>query len=161
MRGVEGSSVKRLYRSLAVANGVKGFRRDVASGDNVNVSLNVGNSILYGLALSVVSCLGLSPALGIIHQGSHRAFVLDVADMFKPVVSIPVAFRSFRAEDPVAFTRRKVREKISGKNIVYEMVNIVQEAFAPYLAQSDEFDTLIQGASEEDVIFGHINYGKE
>lgn len=159
MRGLEGSYIKCLYRSLSSSNGIKGFRRDVTSEDNVNVSLNVGNSILYGLALSVISCFGMSPALGVIHQGSHKAFVLDLADIFKPIVSIPVAFNSYAESDPVAFTRKRVREEISRNEVALKMIETVQDAFAPHVRSSDNQDTLIVGKTEEDVVFGHTNYG--
>ncbi|MDR4156987.1 type I-E CRISPR-associated endonuclease Cas1, partial [Bacillus cereus] len=66
MRGLEGRTIRNVYKAQAKKYGIKGFRRDSNGDDVVNVSLNLANSILYGCAGAACSAIGVNPALGII-----------------------------------------------------------------------------------------------
>lgn len=154
LRGLEGRRVRDEYRRRSAQNRVAGFRRDTTSDDPVNVGLNIGNSILYGLAGSVCSALGLNPALGIIHNGDVRAFLFDLADVYKSTITIPVAFASTSEKDPALFVRRKVRQLIRREEIFTSMTNLVMNLLHPYLG-AVEADTLID---EDENVLGHTNY---
>lgn len=98
LRGREGARVRRVYRECSERFNVPWQRRDYdpndfSSGDAINQALSAANACLYGAIQAVVLSLGLSPALGFIHNGHHRAFVYDVADLYKADVTIPLAFR--------------------------------------------------------------------
>jgi len=51
---------------------------------------------LYGIILSVTHSLGLSPKIGFIHSGCPLPFIYDIADIYKPEVSIDLAFKLTR-----------------------------------------------------------------
>jgi CRISPR-associated protein Cas1 len=103
LRGMEGRRVRELHD----------WRRAHDGTDPVNVAMNVANAMLYGVAGSVVNALGLSPALGFVHSGNARAFVLDVADLYKAVTSVPTAFACHASGSPADDARRSMREYLS------------------------------------------------
>ena len=95
LRGMEGARVKAQYASLAKRHGLPRWRRNrgnLGDLDPVNEALNYANTALYGVVNAVVLALGLSPGLGVVHRGNRQAFVLDIADLYKAEVTIPLAF---------------------------------------------------------------------
>ena len=60
--------------------------------DAPNLALNVLNTCLYGVVEAAVNATGMSPALGCIHHGSRLSFVLDIADLYKTPIAVPLAF---------------------------------------------------------------------
>lgn len=160
MRGLEGTFMRNLYKTLSSSAGVK-FKRDTTGEDPANVSLNIGNSVLYGLAGSVCATLGLSPSLGIIHRGNVKSFLLDVADVYKPRVTIPIAFQAHLHEDPIQFTRRAVRKEIEAQGLMEQMLKLVMDVLEPHIQTNNNTDQLILGATEVDIVPGHTNYGRE
>lgn len=153
LRGLEGQAVKSEYARLRKKHRIP-FKRDHLSVDPVNASLNLGNSLLYGVARAVCSALQLSPALGIIHQGHANAFLFDLADVYKLKITVPVAFASASAEDPMAFTRRHVRSGIHSRKAMAGMLEISQRIFAPYAEMSSEGLFNGEGAAVQ----GHRNH---
>jgi len=139
LRGVEGYRVKGVYSKMAKKYQVKNFRR-VSQGakDDINVCLNIANSILYGVALNIVMSMSLNPALGIIHEGTSGAFLYDLADAFKVDISIPASFEASTQKDPIAATRRMVREKLYGGNVLKKMFELTQTILEPYVAGGKE-----------------------
>lgn len=156
LRGLEGQMMRTEYRTLAQKYGVK-FHRDTAATDPVNLGLNLGNSILYGVAASVCSALSLNPALGIIHQGDARALLYDLADVYKQSITLPVAFASIKETDPAAFVRRKVRAVISQRHLLDDMLVTTMRVLTPHLGTS-EGDVLLD---EKGTVEGHTNYAEE
>ncbi|WP_025273593.1 type I-E CRISPR-associated endonuclease Cas1e [Haloglycomyces albus] len=98
MFGREGTRVRRLYTWHAERTGVPWTSRQYvkgdafAAGDDINRLLSAANSALYGICHAVITGIGASPALGFIHTGSAVSFVLDIADLYKADISIPIAF---------------------------------------------------------------------
>ncbi|WP_246858132.1 MULTISPECIES: CRISPR-associated endonuclease Cas1 [unclassified Corynebacterium] len=99
MRGIEGRTIRSLYKRLASQHKIKRFKRDTNSNDPVNQGLNLANSILYGCAATACGALGINPALGIIHRGDINSLLFDLADIYKPNISIPLAFSCAQHED--------------------------------------------------------------
>lgn len=105
LRGLEGARVKAVYQAEARRRRVSEWRRrkDILDGrgdlDPINEALNYANTALYGVCLAVVCGLGMSPGLGIMHEGSPRSFVLDIADLYKTEITIPIAFKQKHASD--------------------------------------------------------------
>jgi CRISPR-associated protein Cas1 len=60
MRAIEGSLMKKAYAAEAKRNKIVNFRRNSKSEDNVNVALNICNSILYGISAAAVGALGMN-----------------------------------------------------------------------------------------------------
>lgn len=98
LRGREGVRVRRAYQLHSSRTGVPWEgRRYVpgqahAAGDDVNRLLSALNACLYGVAHAAIVGVGASPALGFVHTGNALSFALDVADLYKAVSTIPLAF---------------------------------------------------------------------
>ena len=139
LRGVEGYRVKGVYSQMATKYKVKNFRR-VTQGaeDDINVCLNIANSILYGVALNVAMSMSLNPALGIIHEGTNGAFLYDLADAFKVNISIPAAFEASSHKEPVVAVRRLVREKMYGDGVLDKMFRLAQAILDPLAIDGKE-----------------------
>lgn len=156
MRGLEGRAMKLKYRELARKHDIKNFRREVKSDDPVNQGLNLANSILYGCAATACSALGINPALGIIHRGDARSLLFDLADLYKPTVSLPLAFQSASEPNSLEFLRRRLRQEIHRQDILKELVKVLIEILTPHLPIRDD-DRLISGRGDE--VSGHTQYG--
>ena len=48
--------------------------------------------MITSLYMSAVVSAGYSPGLGFIHHGKQLAFVYDVADLYKTLLTVPLAF---------------------------------------------------------------------
>lgn len=153
LRGLEGQMMKAEYRQLAVKHKIS-FRRDTNADDPVNAGLNLGNSILYGVASSVCSALSLNPALGIIHQGNVRALFYDLADVYKQGITLPIAFASAKEDAPAAYVRRAVRAAISQRQVLHHMMVLAMKILTPHLTP-DEGDVLLD---DKGTVAGHTNY---
>lgn len=144
LRGREGARVRACYREHSKRTGVPwGSRKydpaDFDSGDPVNRALSVAHSCLYGVVHAVTVALGASPALGFIHSGHSRAFVYDIADLYKAEVTIPVAFDVVAAtpNDVSAATRHAVRDALRSGKILARCVKDIRDLLA---AEDIEFD---------------------
>ncbi len=99
LRGWEGRRVRDTYARASQETGVPWHGRHYDRGswnaaDPVNRALSAANSCLYGLCHAAILSMGLSPALGFIHTGKQLSFVYDIADLYKTVITIPLAFRT-------------------------------------------------------------------
>lgn len=159
MRGFEGRLMRNLYRDLAKKYKVGHFRRDVSATDDVNVGLNVSNSILYGCASSACAAIGINPALGVIHRGNSRSLLFDLGDIFKPALIIPSVFECVGAEDLPKAVRTRTRKELHGHRVLRQMIETLMEILSPHLPDLDQ-DTLIAEADEA-LVDGHVQYGKE
>lgn len=126
LRGREGARMKNVYAVESTRTGVPWSRRsyspsDFDSGDDINRALTAANAALYGVTQAVIVSLGCVPALGVVHSGTDRGFVYDIADLYKAEVSIPAAFDSVADEaivDPGSGVRRLVRDRIVEHRLV-------------------------------------------
>lgn len=154
MRGLEGRTIRDLYRKLAKKHGINSFRRETSADDPVNTGLNLGNSILYGCAAAACSAIGVNPALGIIHRGNRKSMLFDLADLYKPKVTIPAAFAASSEENPAAEVRRLVRKAIHSQKIMAGMLATLMTVLTPHLPERND-DRLVGDSGEVD---GHTNY---
>ncbi|SER20404.1 type I-E CRISPR-associated endonuclease Cas1e [Actinokineospora terrae] len=98
LRGREGTRVKKLYQHHSQRTAVPWTRREYiagdafAAGDDINRVLSAAHSALYGICHAVIVGLGASPGLGFVHTGSATSFVMDIADLYKAELTIPLAF---------------------------------------------------------------------
>lgn len=153
LRGKEGSRMKKVYREQSLKWSVpwSGRRYDVndfSSGDPVNQALSVANTCLYGVVLAVVSGLGLSPGLGLIHTGLERSLIYDVADLYKAELTIPICFQLV-SESEVGVEKRvraALRNAIFSSNLVERMVIDLLSIFdLDHLSQDSEVLCLWDG----------------
>lgn len=128
IRGMEGIRVRRAYSDASNKYGVEWKGRqydqdDWARGDPINRALSSANACLYGVCHAAILTAGYSPALGFIHTGKMLSFVYDIADLYKAVLTVPLAFevagknppeleRAVRMECRKAFHEFKLMERV-------------------------------------------------
>lgn len=134
LRGREGARMKKIYAAEAKKADVfwpgrKYDPNDFESGDPINRALTEGAAALYGIAHAVIVGLGFIPSLGIIHTGTDRSFVYDVADLYKAEISIPAAFEAVSAipSGDKMSVRKLVRDKVVTEKLMQRMVRDLQE----------------------------------
>ncbi len=128
LRGIEGSRVKKSYQRLAEKFGIRwvGRRYDRAApeaADLPNQAINHASTAVQAAAMMAVAISGAIPQLGFIHEASGIAFTLDVADLFRETVTLPIAFGAVRRfqQDSSGTLERLVRQ-IGGKTFRQEKV---------------------------------------
>ena len=137
--GKEGRRVTNRYRELAEQYGIewKGRRYspdNYKDNDPLQNAISNANACLYGICYSVIFVFVLSPGLGIIHTGMSKSFVLDIADVYKEAISIPVAFKTVsigtsNLEHRVRTEMRDIiREKRLAKTIVKDIAKILTDS---------------------------------
>ena len=113
----EAVMTKALYRYAAKKSETEGFVRDNDSIDTVNIFLNHGNYLAYGLAATTLWVLGIPHGFAVMHGKTRRgALVFDIADLIKDAIILPFAFicakqriteKSFRDQCVLNFTKHK------------------------------------------------------
>lgn len=163
LRGREGSRIRKVYKELSQKWGVTWNGRDYdyenfSSSDRINQALSAGHACLYGLAHSVISAIGCSPALGFVHVGHERSFVYDIADLYKAEVTIPIAFEvvASNTEDISRVVRHKTRDKMVEINLLERMVKDIK-----YLLMPDEDFNEVEVIYLWDDKLGKVDYGKQ
>ncbi|MFD9142778.1 type I-E CRISPR-associated endonuclease Cas1e [[Kitasatospora] papulosa] len=131
--GREGRRVKDCYRAQSARTGVPWHGRrytpgDFSSGDTVNQAITAAAQCMYGIAHAVVASLGCSPGLGFVHSGHELSFVLDIADLYKTEIGIPLAFdvAAEEEEDVGSRTRRALRDRINETSLLDRCVNDIK-----------------------------------
>nr|WP_221308459.1 type I-E CRISPR-associated endonuclease Cas1e [Nocardiopsis mwathae] len=131
--GREGDRVKACYRRESARTGVPWHGRqyvpgDFTVGDPPNQGVTAAAQCMYGVAQAVVAALGCSPSLGFVHSGHELSFVMDVADLYKTDVAIPVAFdvAAAGAEDVGSRTRRAIRDRINEAGLLERCVRDIK-----------------------------------
>lgn len=170
LRGLEGARMKAVYRDHARRYRMASWRRrfDESDGkgplDAVNEALNHANTALYGVCLAVVCGLGMSPGLGIVHSGSARAFVLDIADLYKTEVTVPLAFKQLNSTTPGRDVMRALREEFVLLKLLPRIVDDIHRVLDIELPEGDgtgwEVDFLsLWGSGGALVAAGHNRHG--
>lgn len=167
LRGREGARMKRIYAAEAERTGVYWNGRsydpnDFDSSDPINQALTAGSAALYGVAHAVIAALGFVPALGVVHTGTDRSFVYDVADLYKAEISIPAAFDAVAAQQgsPSIEVRRRIRDQVVSHRLMPRMVRDLKALF------DVPDDVLVSDAelmlwSELEVIASGVNWAEE
>jgi CRISPR-associated protein Cas1 len=169
--GREGSRVKLCYRAEAQRTGVqwKGRRYtpgDFSSGDAANQAVTAAAQAMYGVAHAVVVALGCSPALGFVHSGHELSFVMDIADLYKTEIGIPVAFdiAADSPEDVGARTRRALRDRIHELDLLKRVVDDIKGLLVPAggaEAVADDRDQVTLQSDRDAQVAAGVNYGYE
>lgn len=97
LRGIEGARLKKSYRILADKYGVpwrarRYDRNNPTAADVPNQAINHAATFIEAAADIAVAAVGALPPLGFIHEGSSNAFTLDIADLWRVEITLPLAF---------------------------------------------------------------------
>ena len=148
LRGMEGARMRALYQAVANQYGIawRGRRYDRAdpqSADLPNQAINHAATAIEAAAAVAVTSVGALPQLGFIHEDSGIAFVLDIADLYRGDVTLPVAFGAVRAHkrDASIPLERRVRQ-LAGKEfrrrkLISEMIGRIKEILNADVRDSD------------------------
>ncbi|MHC9565816.1 type I-E CRISPR-associated endonuclease Cas1e [Corynebacterium diphtheriae] len=167
LRGREGARMKKIYAAEAQRTGVVWTRRnydpqDFGSGDPINRALTEGSAALYGIAHAVIVGLGFIPSLGIVHTGTDRAFVYDIADLYKAEISIPAAFEAVAAipSGDDLNVRARIRDKVVSTRLMQRMVHDLQDLME--IPEEDAYsDVDLMLWSELEIIAAGVNWSTE
>ena len=140
LRGIEGARAREMYSRIALEYGIvwKGRRYDrqnPLTADMSNQAINHAASAVEGAAMIAVASTGTLPQLGFIHEDSGISFCLDVADLFRDAVILPVAFASTREvmrhpEKNIERTTRQLAGKeMQHKKVIPEMIEKIKRLF--------------------------------
>ncbi len=99
LRGMEGARTRAAYDILAKQhridwNGRAYDRARPENDDEPNMAINHCSSFMEAAATVAVAATATIPSLGFIHEDSSKAFVLDIADLYRTTLTVPIAFQA-------------------------------------------------------------------
>ena len=142
LRGMEGARLKRLYELTARQFGVpwQGRRYDRANPnatDIPNQAINRDASAVEAAAAIAVAATATIPQLGFVHEDSGQSFVLDVADLVRHDVTLPIAFGAakhvlkHRDDNLERVVRTKAAEMLGSKQVIVRMIDHIKTLIGP------------------------------
>ncbi len=151
LRGIEGARVKEIYRLQAQKVGIAWHgrrydRADPMAADLPNQALNHASSAMEAAAATAVAAAGAIPQLGFIHEDPGQSFVLDVADLFRDQVTVPVAFAAARdvgrrpGDSIERVTRRAMGAAIMRGRVIPAMIEKIKALLEPEPSEPQEAD---------------------
>lgn len=140
LRGIEGSRVKSLYRTLAQEHGItwagrRYDRDDPEATDRVNQALNHASAAVRAAAQIAVAATSTVPQLGFIHEDSRNSFALDIADLYRESVCLPAAFRAVKQweaehQAPLErYARRCSGRALAEAQVIPDMIQRIKQLF--------------------------------
>lgn len=165
LRGKEGARVRALYRTHSARTSVPWVKRDYDpdaffDSDPINQALSAAHSCLYGVVHAATVSLGCSPGLGFIHTGHSRAFVYDIADLYKAQLTIPIAFDVVAegSVDVAGDTRRRVREALYNSRLLARCVKDIKNLLLPDEEPDFDVEVLQLWDDDEGIVAGGRNF---
>ncbi|MFF4323803.1 type I-E CRISPR-associated endonuclease Cas1e [Streptomyces sp. NPDC001568] len=169
--GYEGRRLRECYRLQAERTGVPWHGRnyvpgDFTAGDAPNQAVTAAAQCMYGVAHAVVAALGCATGLGFVHSGHELSFVLDVADLYKTEIGIPVAFdvAAEGEEDIGSRTRRALRDRINKTRLLDRCVDDIKMLLLPAgsaPAEGEAADVVTLQSDREVMLAAGRNYADE
>lgn len=134
LRGMEGHRVRTLYKEMGGKYGVTWKGRNYSPdnwdvSDNINKAVSAANAGLYALTAAIVCSMGYLQNLGFIHTSGTWPFIFDVADVYKPVTSLPAAF-AVVSQNPEAGTSEvlaQLKEEIEKQKLLQRIPRDLEE----------------------------------
>lgn len=137
LRGIEGKRMKQVYQRLSEQYAVNWNSRSYdrsnpEKDDAINNAINHAATATYAAAQIAVSVAGAIPQLGFIHESSGRAFALDIADLFRSSLTLPIAFAATKKakndhDDVEKLTRMEAGKTFKKDKIINEMIEKISE----------------------------------
>lgn len=138
LRGIEGTRMKETYKLTADRFRVpwdgRRYDRSNPNGTDIpNQAINHAATFVECAADVAVAAVGALPPLGFIHEDSSNAFTLDIADLFRAEVTIPMAFKIARKalDDPSLILERALRREAAAEfrrvKLISRMIDRIKE----------------------------------
>lgn len=120
LRGIEGARMKTTYKLTAQRFGIpwhgrKYDRADPTAADTPNQAINHAATAVQAAAAIAVAAVAALPQLGFIHEESDQAFVLDIADLFRDTITLPIAFTATKRTETDFSTLDKIVRREAAK----------------------------------------------
>lgn len=142
LRGMEGARLKRLYELTAQKfgvswNGRRYDRNNPNAADLPNQAINHAASAVEAAAAIAVAATATIPQLGFIHEDSGQSFVLDVADLVRHDVTLPIAFGAakhvmrHRDDNLERVVRTKAAELLTSARVISRMIDEIKSLIGP------------------------------
>jgi CRISPR-associated protein Cas1 len=139
LRGIEGARMRESYRIVAQRFGIdwqgrRYDRDDPNAADLPNQAINHAATFVEAAADIAVAAVGALPPLGFIHEHSSNAFTLDIADLWRVNVTLPLAFGAVKAYlDKGGSLEREVRRRAAQvfrqEKLIPRMIDRIKELF--------------------------------
>lgn len=137
LRGIEGARAKTMYRLLADKYGItwqgrRYDRQNPNAADTPNQAINHAATAVQGAATIAVHALAAIPQLGFIHEDSGQAFILDIADLFRDSVTLPIAFTAARKSESDGSTldrlvRKEAASVFQKQKVISTMIDTIKK----------------------------------
>lgn len=138
LRGIEGARLKETYRLVAAQHQIpwKGRRydRDDPNGADIpNQAINHAVTFVEAAAEIAIAAVGALPPLGFIHEDSSNAFTLDITDLYRSEITLPLAFSVAKRalDDPEVRLERELRREAAAwfrkHQLIPKMIDRVKE----------------------------------
>lgn len=140
LRGIEGARMKESYKLAAHRFGIswdgRRYDRDnPTAADLPNQAINHAATFVEAAADIAVAAVGALPPLGFIHEDSSNAFTLDIADLWRVDLTLPLAFGAVRAvmDNKADDLEREVRKRAAAvfrrEKVIPRMIDRIKELF--------------------------------
>ncbi|PPE64991.1 type I-E CRISPR-associated endonuclease Cas1e [Caldimonas caldifontis] len=140
LRGIEGARIKESYKLVAQRFGIEWHgrrydRQNPTAADLPNQALNHAATFVEAAADLAVAAVGALPPLGFIHEDSSNAFTLDVSDLYRVDLTLPLAFGAVRAfgdgetDNLEREVRRRAAKLFRQEKLVPRMIDRIKELF--------------------------------
>ena len=141
LRGMEAARIKRAYEVIAQQVGIvwKGRRFDRQDHDATDLPNQAINHAVTALEAAVtigVHATATLPPLGFLHEDSGKSWVLDICDLYRTTVTVPLAFRSAKAhqKEPEQsldrLCRRAISQHLRSTGFVDVVIDDIKEVLA-------------------------------
>jgi CRISP-associated protein Cas1 len=148
LRGMEGARLKRMYELTAQRYGVpwRGRRYDrnnPNAADIPNQAINHAASAVEAAAAIAVASTATIPQLGFVHEDSGQSFVLDIADLVRHDVMLPIAFGAARqamgnpGENIDRLVRTRAAETFNKEQVVAGLIDRIKALIGPPAVAAD------------------------
>lgn len=134
LRGMEGHRVRALYKEMGERHGVTWKGRNYNANnwevsDTINKAVSAANAGLYALTAAIVCSMGYLPNLGFIHTAGTWPFIFDVADVYKPITTLPAAFATIAAnpEAPASDVLKQLKIEIENQRLLQIIPRHIEE----------------------------------
>ena len=138
LRGIEGARMKETYRIVAEQYGIswqgRHYNRQNPNGADVpNQAINHAATFVETAAEIAVTAVGALAPLGFIHEDSSNAFTLDIADLYRAELTVPLAFSVAKRAlaDPELLLERALRKEAARQfrkeQVIARMIDRVKE----------------------------------
>jgi len=140
LRGIEGARMKEAYKTVAqrfgiVWNGRRYDRDNPTAADEPNQAINHAATFVEAAADIAVAAVGALPPLGFVHEDSSNAFTLDVADLYRVDITLPLAFGAVKAvheresDSLEREVRRRAAKVFRQEKVIPRMIGRIKELF--------------------------------